>query len=91
MKIRERMTIQNLIDELTKYANDNEKGFNAEVRSYVGMSKQAAEQRLKECASDEYVFDDFLPISYIHKMNELVYIRATDIPEVEPQESEDNE
>ena len=76
------MTIQNLIDELKEYAKDSEKGFDTEVRSYVGMSKKAAEQRLKECASDEYVFDDFLPISYIHETDGFVYIRATDIPEV---------
>ncbi len=76
------MTIQNLIDELKEYAKDSEKGFDTEVRSYVGMSKKAAEQRLKECASDEYIFDDFLPISYVHETDGFVYIRATDIPEV---------
>lgn len=82
------MTIAELIKDLTEYAKDNEKGFDTEVRSYVGMSRQAAEQRLQECESDEYVFDDFLPISYIHEMDGFVYIRATDIPEVEQQESE---
>ena len=85
------MTIAELIKDLTEYAEDSEKGFDTEVRSYVGMSKQAAEQRLKECASDEYIFDDFLPISYIHETDGFVYIRATDIPEAEPQESEDKE
>ena len=85
------MTIRNLINELTEYANDHEKGFNAEVRSYVGMSRQAAEERLKECEADEYVFDDFLPISYVHEMDGFVYIRATDIPEIEPQERSDKE
>lgn len=85
------MTIAELIKDLTEYAEDSEKGFDTEVRSYVGMSKQAAEQRLKECASDEYIFDDFLPISYIHEIDGFVYIRATDIPEAEPQESEDKE
>jgi hypothetical protein len=81
------MTIAELIKDLAEYAKDSEKGLDTEVRSYVGMSKQAAEQRLIECASDEYVFDDFLLISYIHETNGFVYIRATDIPEVEPQES----
>ena len=85
------MTIAELIKDLTKYAKDSEKGFDTEVRSYVGMSRQAAEQRLQECEADEYVFDDFLPISYIHEMDGFVYIRATDIPEVEPQESEGTE
>ena len=85
------MTIAELIKDLTEYAGDSEKGFDTEVRSYVGMSSTAAEQRLKECASDEYVFDDFLPISYVHETDGFVYIRATDIPEVEPQESEDEE
>lgn len=75
------MTIQQLINELNEYAEDNPKGFDAEVRSYVGMSRQAAEERLKECGSDEYVVDDFLPISYIHETDEFVFIRATDIPE----------
>jgi hypothetical protein len=84
------MTIAELIKNLTEYAEDSEKGFDTEVRSYVGMSKQAAEQRLKECASDEYIFDDFLPISYIHETDGFVYIRATDIPEAEPQESEES-
>ena len=79
------MTIAELIKDLTEYAKDSEKGFDTEVR------KQAAEQRLKECESDEYIFDDFLPISYIHETDGFVYIRATDIPEVEPQESEDAE
>lgn len=87
-KVRKGMTIAKLIKDLTEYAEDSEKGFNTEVRSYVGMSKQAAEQRLKECESDEYVFDDFLPIDYIHEADGFVYIRATDIPEAEPQESE---
>ena len=82
------MTIAGLIKNLMEYAEYSEKGFDTEVRSYVGMSKQAAEQRLKECESDEYVFDDFLPISYIHEIDGFVYIRATDIPEAEPQESE---
>lgn len=77
------MTIQQLINELNEYAEDNPKGFEAEVRSYVGMSRQAAEERLKECEDDEYVFDDFLPISYIHEIDGFVYIRATDIPEQE--------
>ena len=85
------MTIAELIKDLTEYAKDNEKGFDAEVRSYVGMSRQAAEQRLQECELDEYVFDDFLPISYIHETNGFVYIRATDIPEIEPQERSDKE
>ncbi len=84
------MTIAELIKDLTEYAEDSEKGFDTEVRSYVGMSKQAAEQRLKECASDEYIFDDFLSISYIHETDGFVYIRATDIPEAEPQESEES-
>lgn len=75
------MTIQQLINELEVYAKDNPKGFDAEVRSYVGMSRQAAEERLKECESDEYVFDDFLPISYVHEIDGFVYIRAKDIPE----------
>ena len=83
------MTIAELIKDLTEYAEDSEKGFDTEVRSYVGMSKQAAEQRLKECALDEYIFDDFLPISYIHEIDGFVYIRATDITEVESQESEE--
>jgi len=48
------MTIQQLINELNEYAEDNPKGFDAEVRSYVGMSRQAAEERLKECKDDEY-------------------------------------
>lgn len=82
------MTIAELIKNLTEYAEDREKGFDTEVRSYVGMSRQAAEQRLQECEDDEYIFDDFLPISYAHETNGFVYIRATDIPEVEPQESE---
>ena len=77
------MTIQQLINELNEYAEDNPKGFDAEVRSYVGMSRQAAEERLKDCEYDEYVFDDFLPISYIHESDGIVYIRATDIPEKE--------
>ena len=82
------MTIAELIKDLTEYAEDSEKGFDTEVRSYVGMSRQAAEERLQECKSDEYVFDDFLPISFIHETNGFVYIRATDIPEIEPQEKE---
>ena len=77
------MTIQQLINELNEYAEDNPQGFDAEVLSYVGMSRQAAEERLKECEDDEYIFDDFLPISYIHEVNGFVYIRATDIPEQE--------
>lgn len=77
------MTIQQLISELEEYAKDSPKGFDTEVRSYVGMSRQATEERLKECESDEYVFDDFLPISYIHETDGFVYIRATDIPEGE--------
>ena len=77
------MTIQQLISELEEYAKDSPKGFDAEVRSYVGMSRQAAEERLKECEDDEYIFDDFLPISYIHEVDGFVYIRATDIPEME--------
>lgn len=77
------MTIKGLINELEEYAKDSPKGFDTEVRSYVGMSRQVAEERLKECESDEYVFDDFLPISYIHEVDGFVYIRATDIPEVE--------
>lgn len=85
------MTIAELIKDLTEYAEDSEKGFDTEVRSYVGMSRQAAKERLKECEYDEYVFDDFLPISYIHETNGFVYIRATDIPEVEPQERSDKE
>ena len=85
------MSIAELIKDLTEYAIDNEKGFDTEVRSYVGMSRQAAEQRLQECEDDEYIFDDFLPISYIHEMNGFVYIIATDIPEVEPQESEEQD
>jgi len=76
------MTIAELIKDLTEYAEDSEKKFDTEVRSYVGMSRQAAEKRLKEYKDDEYVFDDFLPISYIHEKNGFVYIRATDIPEV---------
>ena len=84
------MTIAELIKDLTEYA-EGEKGFDTEVRSYVGMSRQAAEERLKECEDDEYVFDDFLPISYIHETNGFVYIRATDIPEVEQQEGGDKE
>ena len=82
------MTIAELIKDLTEYAEDSGKGFDTEVRSYVGMSRQAAEERLKECEDEEYVFDDFLPISDIHEMNGFVYIRATDIPEAEPQESD---
>ena len=82
------MTIVELIKILTEYAEDSEKGFDTEVRSYVGMSRQVAEQRLQECEDDEYIFDDFLPMSYVHETNGFVYIRATDIPEVEPQESE---
>ena len=85
------MTIAELIKDLTEYAEDSEKGFDTEVRSYVGMSRQAAEQRLQESENDEYIFDDFLPISYVYETNGFVYIRATDIPEVEPQESEDKE
>ena len=85
------MTIAELIKDLTEYAEDSEKGFDTEVRSYVGMSRRAAEQRLQECEDDEYIFDDFLPISYVHETNGFVYIRATDIPEVDPQESEDKE
>ena len=85
------MTIAELIKDLTEYAKDSEKGFDTEVRSYVGMSRQAAEQRLQECESDEYVFDDFLPISYIHETSGFVYIRATDISEVKPQERSDKE
>lgn len=81
----ESMTIGELINDLREYAKDSPKGFDTEVRSYVGMSKQAALDRITECESDEYVFDDFLPISYIHETNGFVYIRATDIPEVEPQ------
>ncbi|MDO5479059.1 MAG: hypothetical protein Q4G23_07845 [Clostridia bacterium] len=76
------MTITELIKDLTEYAEDREKGFDTEVRSYVVMSRQAAEKRLKEYGDDEYVVDDFLPISYIHETNGFVYIRATDIPEV---------
>ena len=83
------MTLTELIKDLTEYAEDSEKGFDTEVRSYVGMSRQAAEQRLQECEDDEYIFDDFLSISYVHETNRFVYIRATDIPEVEPQESEE--
>ena len=49
------MTIAELIKDLTEYAEDSEKGFDTEVRSYVGMSKQAAEQRLKEC--EQYDLD----------------------------------
>lgn len=75
------MTIQQLISELEEYAKDSPKGFGTEVRSYVGMSRKAAEERLKECESDEYVVDDFLPISYIHETDGFVFIRATDIPE----------
>ncbi len=82
------MTIAELIKDLTEYAEDSEKGFDTEVRSYVGMSRQAAEQRLQECEVDEYVFDDFLPISYILKTDGFVYIRSTDIPEVDSQKSE---
>lgn len=85
------MTIAELIKDLTEYAEDSEKGFDTEVRSYVGMSRQAAEQRLQECESDEYVFDDFLPISYIHEMDGFVYIRAMDIPIIELQERSDKE
>ena len=85
------MTIAELIRDLTEYAEDSEKGFDTEVRSYVGMSRQAAKERLKECEYDEYVFDDFLPISYINETNEFVYIRATDISEIEPQERSDKE
>lgn len=85
------MTIAELIENLTEYAEGSEKGFDTEVRSYVGMSRQAAKERLKECETDEYVFDDFLSISYIHEIDGFVYIRATDIPEVEPQESEEKE
>lgn len=85
------MTIAELIENLTEYAEGSEKGFDTEVRSYVGMSRQVAKERLKECETDEYVFDDFLSISYIHEIDGFVYIRATDIPEVEPQESEDKE
>ena len=77
------MTIQQLINELNEYAEDNPKGFDAEVLSYVGMSRQAAEERLKECEDDEYIFDDLLPISYIHETDGFVFIRATDIPEQE--------
>ena len=77
------MTIQQLINELNEYAEDNPKGFDAEVLSYVGMSRQAAEERLKECEDDEYIFDDFLPISYIHEADGFVFIRVTDIPEME--------
>ena len=77
------MTIQQLISELKEYAKDSPKGFDTEVRSYAGMSRQAAEERLKECKDDEYIFDDFLPISYIHEVNGFFYIRATDIPEME--------
>ena len=43
------MTIAELIKDLTEYAEDSEKGFDTEVRSYVGMSKQAAEQRMTSC------------------------------------------
>lgn len=82
------MTIAELIKDLMEFGEDCEKGFDTEVRSYVGMSRQAAEGRLKECEDDEYVVDDFLPINYIHELGGFVYIRATDIPEVEPQESE---
>lgn len=77
------MTIQQLISELKEYAKDSPKGFDTEVRSYVGMSRQAAEERMKESEDDEYIFDDFLPISYIHEVDGFVYIRATDIPEQE--------
>ena len=77
------MTIKGLINELEEYAKDSPKGFDTEVRSYVGMSRQAAEERLKECKDDEYIFDDFLHISYIHEVDGFVYIRATDIPEQE--------
>jgi len=77
------MTIQQLINELNEYAEYNPKGFDAEVLSYVGMSRQAAEERLKECEDDEYIFDDFLPISYIHEADGFVFIRVTDIPEME--------
>ena len=46
------MTIAELIKDLTEYAKDSEKGFDTEVRSYVGMSRQAAEQRLQGCITD---------------------------------------
>lgn len=42
------MTIAELIKDLTEYAGDSEKGFDTEVRSYVGMSRQAAESKTEQ-------------------------------------------
>lgn len=76
------MTIGELIAQLDQYGLYCRHGRETEVMAYVGMSKQVAEQRLKELNfDDEYVFDDFLDIKHLNifEKDGFVYLRLDDI------------
>lgn len=76
------MTIGELIRELEQYGLYCKNGRETEVKGYVGMSKQVAEQRLKELTfEDQYVFDDFLDIRHLNVFQDdnHVYIALEDI------------
>lgn len=76
------MTIAKLIELLEQYGLYCKNGRETEVKVYVGMSKQVAEERLKELTfDDEYVFDDFLDIQILNHFAEddFCFIRAKDI------------